>query len=102
LVVKKAIHCQGKDPFVEGGKLFINIEGGCHSLLREGSCALLRKLIVIEKGAVCWGGRTLFVEGETGFVNEGGSQQGRMLFVEDRWDVVGRKNNVFPWWEIQS
>ena len=72
-------------------------------------------MLFVEQDAVCRE-RTLFVEGgiiasvcqgrdtvcQQG-MEDTVSRRGRMLFVEDKSkNVVGRKNNKFPHWEVQS
>ena len=73
--------------------------------VKEG-CCLLSRMLFVERGCRLLREDTIRQDKDT--VCQRGmedtvSRRGRMLFVEDKLkNVVGRKNNKFPRWEIQS
>ena len=73
--------------------------------VKEG-CCLLSRMLFVERGRRLLREDTVRQDKDT--VCQRGtedtvSRRGRMPFVEDKLkNVVGRKNNKFPRWEIQS
>ena len=92
-------------PFIEEGGRTLFFKWGRTPFVKEGRCLSSRTLFVergrrlLREDTVCQGRDTVCQRGMEDTV----SRRGRMPFVEDKLkNVVGRKNNKFPRWEIQS
>ena len=103
------------DAVPQGREDAIHRRGREDTVLQVEDAICRGRTLFVEQDAV-WRERTPFVEGgRIASVRQGRdtvcqrgmedtvSRQGRMPFVEDKLkNVVGRKNNKFPRWEIQS